>query len=143
LKITLGADPGQLLPDVQIFYNAVRYALEDDLFYQASDFAAARKMLREGKERAQLLKTGQAPWTAASGLVLRGFRSSSMVPFSSWTRRSAILSTRAGGPIGWIFAHGRNKLSELSLWLRGTQPGRIHARGRVRFAPVWPLLQCL
>src|SRR5438309_1105753 len=32
----------QLLPDAQIYYNAVRYALEDDLFYKPEDFAAAR-----------------------------------------------------------------------------------------------------
>src|SRR5438445_12017479 len=47
-----------LLPDVQIYHNAVRYALEDELFYKPEDFAAARKLLAEGKERARLLREG-------------------------------------------------------------------------------------
>src|ERR1700723_1682861 len=35
--------PFESLPDVQIYYNAVRYALEDDIFYKTNDFATARK----------------------------------------------------------------------------------------------------
>ena len=46
-----------LLPDVQVYHNAVRYALEDNLFYKTNDFAIARKLLNEGKARARSLRT--------------------------------------------------------------------------------------
>jgi dienelactone hydrolase len=62
-----------LLPDVQIYYNAVRYALEDDIFYKEADFAAAQKLIEEGMDRARLLKEGQAPWNTETGLVARGY----------------------------------------------------------------------
>ena len=64
-----------LLPDVQIYFNAVRYALEDDIFYRTNEFADARKLLAEGHERAQALAQGKAPWDTAAGLIVRGYRS--------------------------------------------------------------------
>ena len=63
----------ELLPDAQIYYNAVRYALEDDVFYKTNDFAGAKKLLAEGIERARLLREGQAPWNTATGLIVRGY----------------------------------------------------------------------
>lgn len=62
-----------LLPDVQIFHNAVRYALKYDEFYKEGEFSAARRFLQQGMERAQHLRNGQAPWTTATGLVVRGY----------------------------------------------------------------------
>ena len=75
LRTALKAKPAllDLLPDVQIFHNAVRYALADDIFYRASEFAAAQAQLKLGMERAAALQAGQSPWTTASGLVVRGF----------------------------------------------------------------------
>jgi hypothetical protein len=77
LKIMLKSRPEllELLPDVQIYHNAVRYALEDNIFYKENDFVAAQKLIEEGMERARLLKEGQAPWNTATGLVARGYRS--------------------------------------------------------------------
>ena len=77
LKVSLKSKPDllDLLPDVQIYYNAVRYALDDDIFYKDTDFAAAQKFINEGLERARLLKSGQAPWNTATGLVVRGYQS--------------------------------------------------------------------
>ena len=71
LKIRLKSKPEllELLPDVQIYHNAVRYALEDNIFYKENDFAAAQKLIEEGTERARLLKEGQAPWNTPTGLV--------------------------------------------------------------------------
>jgi hypothetical protein len=69
----------ELLPDVQIYYNAVRYALKYKEFYgktpadAAKQFDIARADLKKGKERAEQLKQGQAPWTKATGLVARGY----------------------------------------------------------------------
>src|SRR5204863_6980733 len=62
----------ELLPDVQIFHNAVRYALEDDIFYKAGEFKSARDLLAAGRERAAQLRAGHAPWTTATGNVVRG-----------------------------------------------------------------------
>lgn len=64
-----------LLPDVEIFHKAVRYALEGDEFFKTNEFASARALLREGAARAAQLRAGQAPWRSATGLVVRAFRS--------------------------------------------------------------------
>lgn len=75
LRVALKSKPEllELLPDAQIYHNAVRYALEDDVFYKTNDFAGAKKLLAEGMERARLLREGQSPWNTATGLVVRGY----------------------------------------------------------------------
>ena len=65
----------ELLPDVQIFHNAVRYALSYDEFYDRKEPAIAHKLLRQGTERATQLREGKSPWTTATGLIVRGYRS--------------------------------------------------------------------
>lgn len=72
---SLGGKPVllDLLPDVQIFHNAVRYALMYDEFFDAKQVVAARTLLKEGIDRANALRDGQSPWTKASGLVVRGY----------------------------------------------------------------------
>lgn len=64
-----------LIPDVRIFFDAVRYALQHDEFHKPGEFALAHKLLAQGRERAGHLRAGQAPWTTATGLVVRGYRS--------------------------------------------------------------------
>ena len=58
-----------LLPDVQIYHNAVRYALEDDIFTSTNQFNSARALLKTGHERAAALKAGNAPWNTKTGLL--------------------------------------------------------------------------
>lgn len=58
-----------LLPDVQIYHNAVRYALEDDIFTSTNQFNSARALLKQGHERAAALKAGNAPWNTKAGLL--------------------------------------------------------------------------
>ena len=65
----------ELLPDVQIFANAVRYALKYDEFYALGEVPVARKLLAQGFERAKNLRDGKAPWTTETGLVVRGYKS--------------------------------------------------------------------
>src|SRR5579883_1636970 len=67
----LGSNP--LLPDVLIYQEAVRFALEDNEFYRPDEVAKARKLLQEGEDRAAQLAAGKAPWTTATGLVVRGY----------------------------------------------------------------------
>jgi len=63
----------ELLPDVQIYRNAAAYAVEDDIFYSVNQTKSALAMVKQGMERAAQLKAGQAPWTTATGLVVRGY----------------------------------------------------------------------
>jgi len=63
----------ELVPDVRIFHNAVRYALENGEFFDLKEVGAARELLRLGKERARQLAAGDAPWTQEKGLVVRGY----------------------------------------------------------------------
>ena len=75
LRESLAKKPAllELLPDVQIFHNAVRYALTYNEFFNANEIPKARTLLKEGMERAAELKEGKASWTKASGLIVRGY----------------------------------------------------------------------
>ncbi len=62
-----------LIPDVEIYHRAVRDALDYEEFFAAADVDAALELLRTGRERAEQLARGEAPWTEATGLVVRGY----------------------------------------------------------------------
>ena len=62
-----------LIPDVEIYWNAVRYALKYNEFFKSDEIAKARRLLRDGLDRAKLLSASQAPWTTMTGLVVRGY----------------------------------------------------------------------
>jgi dienelactone hydrolase len=63
-----------LLPDVQVYHNAVRYALAHNEFFDpAKEVPKAKAQLQKGLERAEQLRGGKAPWTTATGLVVRGY----------------------------------------------------------------------
>ncbi len=65
----------QLLPDVQIYHKAVQWALDYDEFFKTGEVQVARQLLKQGRERAEALRSGQAPWLTATGLVVRGYLS--------------------------------------------------------------------
>lgn len=75
LEIKLKSKPAllELLPDVQIYEKAVRYALEHSEFFNAREIPVAGELLKQGLERASALASGKAPWTTATGLVVRGY----------------------------------------------------------------------
>ncbi|HEY8748035.1 MAG TPA: prolyl oligopeptidase family serine peptidase [Tepidisphaeraceae bacterium] len=75
LRQSLAKQPAMLdlLPDVQIFHNAVRYALAYDEFFNAGEIAKAKVLLKEGLDRAASLRAGKAPWTKSPGLIVRGY----------------------------------------------------------------------
>jgi dienelactone hydrolase len=62
-----------LLPDVMIYHEAVRYALQYNEFFKAEEIYKAKLLLQHGEERARQLAEGRAPWTTATGLVARGY----------------------------------------------------------------------
>lgn len=120
----------KLLPDIAIFHKAVRSALAYDEFFNATnDVRAARSLLEQGFDRAKALREGQAPWTASTGLVVRGYVSKidgSIQPYGlvvpgSYQHGSA----RRHRLDAWF--HGRDeKLSELSfLWQRLKSAGEF------------------
>jgi dienelactone hydrolase len=119
----------ELLPDVQIFHNAVRYALTYDEFYDKKETAIARKLLAQGTERAKELRAGKAPWTTATGLIVRGYQSKidgSVQPYGLVVPASY----QANSPYEHrldIWCHGRGeKLTELSfLNARQSSPGEF------------------
>lgn len=120
LRTSLAKKPAllELLPDVEIFYKAVDWALRFDEFFKAQEFQTAKTLLDEGMARAKSLSEGQTPWTTQTGLVVRGYRSridGSVQPYG--------LVVPAGynqdAPVGYrmdFWCHGRGEnLSELSF----------------------------
>src|SRR5258706_10627351 len=78
LRTKLKAKPAQLalLPDIQIFHNAVRYALRyDEIFNPSNEVAAAQAFIRQGLDRETQLREGKPSWISATGLVVRGYLS--------------------------------------------------------------------
>ncbi len=71
LRTSLAGQPAllALLPDVQIYHNAVRYALEDDIFTSTNQFNSARALLKTGSERSKQLAARTAPWNTKAGLL--------------------------------------------------------------------------
>src|SRR5262245_57100073 len=65
----------ELLPDVEVFARAVRSALEHGEFFDPGEGKLARQLITEGRDRARQLRDGKPAFTAATGLVVRGYRS--------------------------------------------------------------------
>jgi dienelactone hydrolase len=63
----------KLLPDVKIYHDAVKFALENREFFRPEEVGRAKELLRQGQQRAEDLMQGRAPWTTATGLVVRGY----------------------------------------------------------------------
>jgi hypothetical protein len=70
-----GLKGSPLVTDVIIFRDAVHFALRYNEFFKPEDIAKGKELLRAGQERADQLARGEAPWTTATGLVVRGYRS--------------------------------------------------------------------
>lgn len=62
-----------LLPDVLIFHRAVDQALAYREFFDLKEIPAAKSLLALGKQRAEQLLAGKAPWTQQTGVVVRGY----------------------------------------------------------------------
>ncbi|MFN0021850.1 MAG: prolyl oligopeptidase family serine peptidase [Pirellulaceae bacterium] len=63
----------ELWPDVEIFYKSVHDALVYQEIFDPQELGVAGYQLGIGLERARLLQRGEAPWTTATGLVVRGY----------------------------------------------------------------------
>lgn len=119
----------KLLPDILIFREAVRYSLTYNEFFDAPDIPKAKALLAEGQKRADQLLRGEAPWTRATGLVVRGYVSKidgSVQPYGLVVPATY----NAELPRKWrvdAWFHGRaEKLSEVNfLAERMSRPGEF------------------
>jgi hypothetical protein len=146
LRIALKGKPAllELLPDVQVYHNAVRYALTYSEFFgtkekpsakeltATKEVAAARALLKQGTERAAQLKAGKPTWTTQTGLVVRGYVSKidgSVQPYGLVVPASY----RPNSPHKYrldFWCHGRGEtLSELNfIDQRQRSPGEFTPR---------------
>ncbi len=115
-----------LSADVEVYYKAVDWALKYREIHKPEEIKQALAILEEGKQRAEQLKNGKAPWTTQTGLVVRGYRSKidgSVQPYGL-----VIPESYAGAPTRVdVWCHGRGEtLSELSfLDQRRKQVGQV------------------
>jgi Prolyl oligopeptidase family len=135
LEVALKGKPQllDLLPDVQIFHNSVRYALTyDEIFDAKREVPLARKQLEVGMQRAKALREGRAPWTMQTGPIVRGYVSKidgSVQPYG--------LVVPVGYQVGSpkrrldVWCHGRGEtLSEINfLHDRMSSPGQFTPAG--------------
>ncbi len=119
LMVGLKEKPARaLLPDVQVFYKAVDWALRYDEFYRSNEVALARNLLKQGNQRARELQDGRPSWLTATGLVVRGYVSKidgSVQPYGL-----VVPAGFAGDPFKPrrldVWLHGRdNNLTELKF----------------------------
>ena len=116
-----------LKPDAEVFYYAVRAALELDGFYSPKDIEWAGKLIRDGRRRCADLQAGRHPWTTQTGLVVRGYKSvidDSVQPYGLEIPAGHDFTKPARLDVWW---HGRDEeLSEVRfLRLRQTAPGEF------------------
>jgi hypothetical protein len=133
LRKSLKANPDfqRLLPDIEIFHKAVRYAVEYGEFFKPREIEAARAQLALGLQRCRELAEGKPAWQQASGPVVRGYLSKiddSVQPYGlmvpgDW--KPTDLRPRAL----YLWFHGRDDtLSEVSFI-------SAQLKGRREFAP--------
>ena len=107
-----------LIPDVQIFHNAARYALEYNEFFKPDEIGNAKALLKQGMDRATALRDRQAPWTKSAGLVVRGYVSKidgSVQPYGLVVPASAAMDPQRPRRLD-IWFHGRGEtLSEVNF----------------------------
>ena len=118
-----------LLPDVRIFHNAVRYALKYDEFQNLKEAAVARLLLKHGFERAKQLREGKPAWITATGLVPRGYVSKidgSVQPYGLVIPASYQANTPHKFRLDfWCHGHGENQLELAFLNQRLKSAGEL------------------
>ena len=144
LRLDLAHKPelSRLIPDVVIYYNAVRYALVLDQFYRnekPNEFEIASRFLETGKRRALSLQNGKAPWTRQTGLVVRGYTSKidqSVQPYGLEIPDTYDFDSAPPHRLD-IWYHGRgNTLSEIKfIHDRETQPGKFQSPSTIVVHP--------
>lgn len=106
------------LPDVQIYYNAVRYPLLYNEFYNVKELVTAKELLTQGRARAKSLREGDAPWTKQTGLLALGYISKidgSVQPYALVVPETFSSTDKKPKRLDF-FCHGRGEtLTELAF----------------------------
>jgi dienelactone hydrolase len=123
-----------LVPDVQIYFNALDYAFRYNEFLNGpKDVPDARKLLQQGLERAAELKSGKASWTSSAGLIVRGYVSKidgSVQPYGLVVPSTYPSSFERPHRLdAWLHGRGEN-LTELRFLIdRQKDPGQFTPPG--------------
>ncbi|HXD85303.1 MAG TPA: prolyl oligopeptidase family serine peptidase, partial [Urbifossiella sp.] len=113
----------ELLPDVEIYEKAVRYAVQYREVFNKNGIPAVKKVLKDGLTRARLLNDGKTPWNTQTGYVVRGYRSridGSPQPYGLFVPKEYDFKAQAKHRLDFWW-HGRGEtLSEVNF-MAGTQ----------------------
>lgn len=128
-----------LLPDVEVLHKAVDWALRYDEFFDVKQVAFAERMLALGRERIAHLRAGRAPWTEATGLILRGYRSQldrSVQPYALVIPPEWKAGSTTPRRLDVVLAGRNEKRTELAfLAEHETKPGEIVPAGALVLHP--------
>ncbi len=128
-----------LLPDIEVLHKAVDWAVRYDEIFDAKQVEPARKFLRLGRERMADLRAGRAPWTTATGCVLRGYRSAiddSVQPYALVVPPEWTAEPKAPRRLDVVLSGRNEKRSELAFLLEHeTKPGEIVPAGAILLYP--------
>ena len=106
-----------LLPDVEVFHKAVRFAVPDEIF-NPKEIAAAKAQLALGMQRAKELREGKPSWASATGPVIRGYVSKidgSVQPYGLIVPDDWKPGDKTPRPL-YLWFHGRgDTMTELSF----------------------------
>ncbi|HLK56552.1 MAG TPA: hypothetical protein VKU00_08310 [Chthonomonadaceae bacterium] len=108
-SLNTGKPAAELLPDVEIYLDAVDRNLRENLFFSSGNVKQAQDCLKEGEARAEALKEGRAPWTQQTGVILLGYRSQvdgSVQPYQLFVPHDYDFTARKPRRLD-IFLHGR------------------------------------
>ena len=107
-----------LLPDIEVFHKAVRYALQYGEFFNPKEIEAAKTQLKLGEERAASLAVAKPHWLSATGPVVLGYTSKidgSVQPYGLIVPDDWQPGDRTPRPL-YLWFHGRgDTLSEVSF----------------------------
>lgn len=148
----------ELLPDVEIYEKAVRWAVDYKEVFDKG-IPAVKTVLKTGLARAKAMKEGNTPWTTQTGLVVRGYRSKidgSVQPYGLVIPKEYDFAGKKAHRLDFWW-HGRGEeLSEVNfIQNRQTSPGDftppetivLHPYGRYcnanKFAGDIDTLECL
>jgi pimeloyl-ACP methyl ester carboxylesterase len=106
------------LPNAEVYHKAVDWALRYNEVFDAKQVPVAKDLLKQGLERVAALEKGEAPWNAATGLVVRAYRSAidgSVQPYGLVVPADFKPGDGKKRPLHF-WCHGRSeKLSELAF----------------------------
>jgi pimeloyl-ACP methyl ester carboxylesterase len=128
-----------LLPDVEIFHKAVDWALRYNEFFETKQISFAKTLLRQGRERAEQLRSGHAPWLDATGLVVRAYQSKldgSIQPFGLVIPPGVAPHDSKARPMYvWLAGRGEKRTELAFLSERETSPGPFTAADTIVLHP--------